>query len=163
MEKAVVSIMPDNIQVWQAKEPNLAKLYLQEYRPILKRCNGYCDALDELHDLAKRATSRISATRLSGTSSHGGMEDNILKAVDTEDKLQSIIGHLKEALLVREALIEQLSDERYKTILTFRYINGEAWPSIQRKVRYEERQMYELHGRALEEVSRLMKVRSKTQ
>lgn len=149
--------MDNNTQVWQTREPNLAKLYLMEYRALIKRHDALIDEIDRMRDASMRATSRLSATRLSGTGSHGGMEDSVLRVVDCEAELNSIVEHIDECLLCRVAVIEQLVDERQKLVLTYRYINGDSWDQIIKIMHYAERQVFRIYGEALEGVAHVIK------
>lgn len=155
--------MNDNTQVWAAKSPNPAKRYLMEYRTMVRRRDALLDELDRLKEANQRATSRITAVRLSGTSGHGGFENGAIRAVDGENQLQEVIRHIDECLRVRLVLIEQLPDERQKLVLTYRYINGDGWSWIMKTMHYAERQAFRVHGEALAEICRLMKDGSKWQ
>jgi len=63
--------------------------------------------------------------------------------------LREIIAHIGEALTVRLVLIERLPDERHKTLITLRYINGWGWERIGYEMHYERTQVFELHHQAL--------------
>lgn len=142
---------------WKAKEPNPAKRYLAEYRTLVRRRDALIEELDRLREATMRATSRLSATRLSGTSSRGGMENSAIRHVDGEAALERIIAHIDECLAARLSLIEQLTDERQKLVLTYRYIDGWSWQDIVRKMGYENRHIFRLHGDALSEILTAMK------
>ncbi|MEA5016131.1 MAG: hypothetical protein VB099_16390 [Candidatus Limiplasma sp.] len=146
-----------NKTTWKAKEPNPAKRYLAEYRTLACRRDTLIEELERLRDASMRATSRLSATRLSGTSGRGGMEDSVIRVVDGEEALRRTIAHLDECLVARLVLIERLTDERQKLVLTYRYINGWGWAEIMRRMCLSERPMFYLHGKALESFRRAMK------
>ena len=93
--------MNDNTQVWVAKSPNPAKRYLMEYRTMVRRRDALLDELDRLKEANQRATSRITAVRLSGTSGHGGFENGAIRVVDGENQLQEVIRHIDECLRAR--------------------------------------------------------------
>lgn len=141
--------MRDNT-VWRAKEPSPAKGYLAEYRLLKLRREALVQELDRLREATLRATSRITATRLSGTGSRGGMEDSAVRRVDGEAALAQIIAHIDECLAARLALLERLGDERHKLILTCRYIQGWNWEDIGHRLHYERSMIFKLHGEALE-------------
>lgn len=145
-----------NTRIWHADETNPVKRYLMEYRALAKRRDALLDELDRLREATQRATGRISAVRLSGTPNHGGTEDAMLRVVDAEARLSQVIGHIGESLTVRLALIERLTDERQKTLLTLRYINGWDWERIGHEMHYERTQVFEIHGQALKDAQKLM-------
>jgi hypothetical protein len=134
-----------------------------EYLTLRKRRDALLEELDRLREANQRATSRLTATRLSGTGGHASFADGAIRVVDGEASLRHIIEHIDECLDARLAVIEQLPDERQKLVLTYRYINGCGWDEIMNVMHYQERQVFEHHGRALFEIMRLLKVRSKTQ
>lgn len=152
--------MHGTIQVWVAKEQNPAKRYMMDYQSLLKRRDALLDELERMREASMRATSRMTATRLSGTSSHGGMEDSILRVVDGEDKLRQVIAAIDKSLDDRISLIDRLTDERQKLVLTYRYINGLSWDVVIRKMQLSERPVFSFHGKALEEIGKLMKISS---
>jgi hypothetical protein len=146
-----------NLRVWRPSDPNPAKRYLMEYRSLVKRRDALLDELDRLREANQRATSRLTATRLSGTGGHGSFEDGAIRAIDAEGALNAIILQLDVSITERLGVIEQLNDERQKLVLTYRYINGWDWPEIMRVMNYAERQAFSIHGKALSEVCRRMK------
>lgn len=148
--------MQNNARIWRAGESNPVKRYLMEYRALVSRRDALLDELDRMREATLRATGRIAAVRLSGTPNHGGNEDAILRAVDGEARLKLVIEHVCEALLVRLTLIERLCDERHKTLLTLRYINGQTWEQIGYHMHYERTQVFEIHGQALLEAQQAM-------
>ena len=129
---------------------NPAKRYLLEYSSLIKRRNALLDELDRLRDANQRATSRITAVRLSGTSGHGGFEDGAIRAVDAETALTDTIQRIDECLADRLACIEALHDERQKLVLTLRYINGMGWEAIMREMLQSRTPIFQIHGEALE-------------
>ncbi len=155
--------MVEQTQVWVGREQNPAKQYLMDYRTLVKRRDALLDELDRMREATMRATSRMTATRLSGTSSHGGMEDSILRVIDGEERLKQVIAGIDEALDVRLSLIDQLTDERQKLVLTYRYINGLGWGEVIQKMQLSDRPVFIFHGKALSEISRLIKIDSKKQ
>ncbi|MDD3212093.1 MAG: hypothetical protein PHY64_00335 [Eubacteriales bacterium] len=152
--------MDNNTQFWNRREPNPAKRYLWEYLTLVKRRDALLDELDRLREANQRATSRLTAVRLSGTSGHGGFEDGALRVVDGETTLRQVIAHIDECLNTRLVIIEQLKDERQKLVLTYRYIKGMGWDEIMDTMHYQRTQVWKLHGEALEEVRRGMKERT---
>ena len=138
-------------RVWRASETNPVKRYLMEYRALVSRRDALLQELERLRDAAMRATGRIAAVRLSGTPNHGGNEDAILRVVDGETRLLQVIDHVCEALVARLAVIETLTDERHKALLTLRYINGLSWEQIGYAMHYERTQVFEIHGQALKD------------
>ena len=148
--------MLNQSRVWRTTEANPVKRYLMEYRALVSRRDALLRELERLRDATTRATGRIAAVRLSGTPGHGGNEDAMLRVVDGEARLQAVIDHVCEALVARLYVIEALTDERHKTLLTLRYINGLSWEQIGYDMHYERTQVFEIHGQALNEAQAVM-------
>jgi DNA-directed RNA polymerase specialized sigma subunit len=148
--------MTGQSRVWRATETNPVKRYLMEYRVLVSRRDALLAELEHLREAATRATGRMAAVRLSGTPNHGGNEDAILRVVDGEARLRTVIDHVCEALVVRLSVIELLADERHKTLLTLRYVRGLSWEQIGYEMHYERTQVFEIHGQALREAQEAM-------
>ena len=155
--------MIENARFRRGETMNPAKRYLLEYLPLRKRRDALLDELDRTQEASMRATSRLTATRLSGTSGHGGFENNAIRYVDCEAVLQKHIDRIGRCLEERLDMIDRLPDERQKLVLTYRYVNGWRWEEICKVMHYEARRAYMLHGDALEEIQRVRKECSKMQ
>lgn len=144
-------------RMWHADETNSVKRYLMEYHALVERRNALMEELERFREATVRATGQLSPARPSGKpDSPGAREDAMLRVVDAEEHLRQVIGHLGEALAVRLALIERLEDERQKTLLTLRYINGIGWEQIGYRMHYERTQVFAIHAGALEAVRSML-------
>jgi len=125
------------------------KRYLMEYTDMHRRREALKSELDRYNDIAMRSTGIMSQTGRSGAPNCGAREDSMLRIVDAEGRLKELIAHLSDCLTARLVLIEQLTDERHKTLLTMRYINGWNWDRIGIEIHYERTQVYDLHNTAI--------------
>ncbi len=132
-----------------------AKHWLSDYRDLCCRRDALLDELDTLRAATTRATGHLSQAhiRLAG---HGSFEERSLDFIEAQNRLRQLLDHISESLAVRLALIEQLSDERFRLVLTLRYINGLEWFKVEHAMHYERRQVFYFHAEALKEVGRLM-------
>jgi DNA-directed RNA polymerase specialized sigma subunit len=137
------------MQEKQKKQTHPAKVYLSAYPAMKKRLEDLKEELEYIRETATRATSKLTAERVSGTSMKDGMANAVIKGIETEERLQRTISNLSEALTVRLMLIEELPDEWEKLILTERYINGKGWNQIIKRIPYSEVQAFRMHGFAL--------------
>ena len=119
---------------------------------MVARRDALLDELDRIREANVRATSRLTATRISGTGRHSSFEDGAIRAVDSEASLQRVIEQIDECLADRLAVIEKLTDERQKLVLTYRYINGWGWEEVERQMHYSEKQIFRIHGLALSNI-----------
>ena len=149
------------VGVIRQRETNPAKIWLRGYLDEKARMESLMRIIDDLNELAQRATSRITATRLSGTGGHGGFENTIIKKTDAEQELQKIVSHIHETLLAREVMIARLEDPLQRQVLTLRYLEGKKWEKVAVDIHYEKTQVYEMHGKALRQIGAWMLETSK--
>jgi DNA-directed RNA polymerase specialized sigma subunit len=133
-----------------------AKRWLSDYRDLCCRRDALADELDRLRAATTRATGHLSQAHVQRIPAHGSFEERSLELVEAQDRLKTLIDHISESLAVRLALIEQLSDERRRLVLTLRYINGLEWFKVEHAMHYERRQVFYFHSEALKEVAALM-------
>ena len=152
--------MIENARFRRGETMNPAKRYLLEYLPLRKRRDALLDELDRTQEASMRVISRLTATRLSGTSGHGGFENNAIRYVDCEAVLQKHIDRIGRCLEERLDMIDRLPDERQKLVLTYRYINGCEWEEICNVMHYQRTQLWEIHGDALGKINRWIKERT---
>ena len=157
MEDAEMQINPRKVP----RHP--AIIYLGEYRSIKQRISALQSELEDIRENATRATSRITAERISGTGKKDGMANAAIRAVDVERRLKTLIDHQRDCLDMRLFLIEQMDNESEKLVLTLRYIRCMRWEDISREIHYGLTATYELHGRALQNFWRVYQERSKTE
>ena len=161
---------------------NEAKRFLLEYRDIegnalahlrkYELCARNLDRVCELFERATRATSSMTATRMSGTPMHDGMANAVLEMVRLKDYATEHLGgydgkldflledlaRLADAGRERLELIARLKSEQQKRLLFLRYICGMRWESMAREMGYSVDNLYKLHGRALAEANRIYRM-----
>ena len=130
-------------------DTNPTKRYLMEYNVLKVRHAALQTELEYLRSNATRATSMLNPLGVTGPYNPAARENSMLRVVDADARLTELIEHIAEALTARLALIERVPDERQRTLLTLRYINGQAWEQVGYAMHYERTQIYELHTQAL--------------
>lgn len=126
-----------------------AKRYLQQ----LINLDMYIRAKDEDYQRtlarATQATQRLDAIRVQTSSDPHKKEDLSAKctqiSLDIDKATDALLDLQKEA----RRLIEQLEDNRYKAVLTLRYINGRSWLYIAEQMHYTYNHVHKIHGQAL--------------
>jgi len=135
-----------------------AKEYLSQAIWLDKIINNKIEQKERLEALAKRTTVDFTKEKVMGgqnTISH--MEDATVKLVDLSIEINNNIDELVD--LKREILrtINKVDDFRYKLILEMRYINAKDWDEVARSLGYETRYTMKIHGKALKEISGILK------
>ena len=132
-----------------------AKAYLMRLRHLNARINTLLDKSWAHKEAAGRATSRLTATRVSGTSNHSQVEDNVIRYIMAEQQADRLIDEFVDAKREAKRLIEQIDAERFRVVLTARYIDLLDWEGVRQVMRplYGERlsiqTVYNVHGYAL--------------
>ena len=137
-------------QTEKPKPKHPAIIYLRQYAYLKLRRDDLRDELRQIRENATRATSRMTAERVSGTSARDGMANAAVKAVGVEKRLETTIRNLEEALNMRVWLIEQMKDEREKTLLTEMYISKRSVEEIQSRMFISRATLWRIHGYALQ-------------
>lgn len=171
------TIVPANHVAETPRPVNRAKIYLRQYRDIegnvydhvrkYNICRNSLEKISDAFERATRATSTLTAVRISGTPQHDSMANAVLEMVRLKDFVKQHRGdydgvldyllddlaRLAQAGADRLSLISTLSDERYKRLLFLRYICGKRWEAIAHDMGYGVDNIYKLHGKALHEAN----------
>lgn len=128
-----------------------AKEYLKRYKTINDSINCKLDEIEKLRELATRLSPTAMFDRSGNVSDKVGR--SAARIVDLENEINSQIDDL---IVTREEIvhtISQIDDERLKTLLMMRYINGDKWEKIAERLGYSvEHVTKRLHPRALSKI-----------
>lgn len=125
-----------------------AKEYLSQYGTLNSEINAKLEQKRQLFELA--ASVAPSAT-------HGGsrnVSDKVgrtaAKLLDLEREINADIDRLVDLRREIEAVIAGVPDERLRTLLELRYINGVTFEQISRRMGYSFSQIRRLHKKSLD-------------
>ena len=127
--------------------------YLRDVRHRYRYAQTLCERASRYREMATRATGRMDALRLSGTSRRSKVEDNVLAMVDVHRELKEKIRELLEETRRAEKLICTLSDERYHAVLQLRYLCGMSWEEVAQRLHFSVRWVHKLHGEGLKQLA----------
>lgn len=139
------------------------KEYLSQLRWKNAKINSLIARQQRYRELATRRTAVYRDTPGGGRRSSSSAEEYVCRIVDMEREIDRRIDEYVDLTREIEGRIRTLEDERYRAILCFRYINEWSWVKIAQEMNYSLDWVWELHGRALREFSRIFKEPSKTQ
>ena len=142
---------------------NPAKTFLRQYRGMVARCNALSRAIREAEEQATDVSVHLKPVSVQTSASGDAMLNSVIRMVEATEQLQEEKARCDQALQEVLAAINAVADETQKAVLTMRYVEGLAWTKIAEMIGYEERQTYVIHGRALAEVAKWLKVRSTMQ
>lgn len=89
-------------------------------------------------------------------------DDRILKLIAQVDELEcDIVDEIARLRKLQHRIageIEQVEDDRYRTILHDRYVLCRRWEDIARTMGVDKRWLFRLHGRALQDFGKKLKL-----
>ena len=139
-----------------------AKEYFQQIALIEKKLKVLQAKLRHFEDLGLTITSNTSAVggHQAGTSR---VELASVGKVDAERDLRTRIDAYLQQVSEAETIIDQIHAEKYRQILTYRYLCGWSFSSISDELRYKDpKSIYRAHGWALAEAQRIIDARFPT-
>ncbi len=139
-------------------EKEEAKRYLKRAYQLDVRLHSKEEQLRAARDMATKATSSMNAGRVSGTSARSKVEEYGSNAVDLEAAIKQSAREIIATRFEIMQTIEQVQDERQRTVLELRYLNLLAWHEIERALSYSRPQTMRIHGAALLAVAEVLKI-----
>lgn len=129
-----------------------AKEYLNRYRWLNSDIDSRLEQVARFRELA----TAISPT--TGFGSSGDISDKVgktvAKIIDAENEINKKIDDLVDLKAEIEGKINAIEDERYRRILTERYINLKKWSDVSEAVYIKDlKWLWKLHGRALRKIN----------
>lgn len=126
------------------------KAWLLRYREAIHDIDCREREMEEWRLRAEKITKTISDMPRGGKALN---IDDIIAEMD--EILRDVKQKVKESKLIQleiEIAIEELEDPVLERLMKCRYINQMTWKQIAIVMGYEERQIYRLHGKALERI-----------
>jgi DNA-directed RNA polymerase specialized sigma subunit len=128
------------------------KEYLQQAYRLRRKIIVKREQIAALRSFAVSITAHTDSVRVDGSSNCGNRTNAIDKAVDLENLIQEDIDSFERLYSKIHRVIEAVDDDLCREILTLRYLCFKTWNEIAGILGYEERQIYRLHGKALERI-----------
>lgn len=145
------------------QQKNPAKDFLNRYRHLVRRRESLMREIDMIRARATSTSIRIKDINVKSSSKiHDQMAEDAALLADSTAMLDSLVKEIDTALGEILMAIESVDDEKQKTVLTLRYVEGLSWQHVQTRMAYEHTQVMVLHGRALIKIRDYLKVRTKT-
>lgn len=136
-----------------------ARAYLEEIGNATRRLEDMSYRAQRYRDMACRATGSMEAARTSGTGGRSRIETNVNKCIDLAADIDRWAAALRAQYETACEMIEGVQEAAGRELLELRYLRGMRWEDIGRRMGYELRQVYRIHGRALRAVQRQMEAR----
>lgn len=133
------------------------KSFLQSVWYARAEIDRLSDSVKELETQAMKMTASLTGMPRGGNADAQALWARI---IDDTDKLYARQTFYYEHLKHVEAFIDLIPQDKYREVLKLRYVNCMTWPEVARRLEsvgyyYEIRQVFRLHGAALEEARKL--------
>lgn len=127
----------------------------REYLSQITRKNARIQALMEqrqhYREIAERITRGFSKAPVVSHKGESVIEECVASIDEIEREIKQRIEEYTELTRQIETAINRISDDRYRDILRWRYINGWKWERIAKEMSYSDMKwLWKLHRRALE-------------
>lgn len=132
---------------------NPAKQFLRTYKALQLRRDSLLREVERMRESLTGTTVQIKQDVVTGSGAVDRIGNTVPAIVDAEAVIRPELEEINKRIKAIFQAINSVPDEMQKTVLTLRYIECLDWLSIQERIRYEERQTFVIHGRALAHVN----------
>lgn len=131
----------------ESSENDLKKEYLRKYRTHVRRIHRINAEISELRSM------KISPSLNNDGMPHGSSQSDLSGyAAELDSMVQELIDERYCRIKDYQEIvgrIKKLKSENEKDVLFYRYIRGMDWWEIAEKMKFSERQIFRIHGKAL--------------
>ena len=124
-----------------------------------------CRKVEELEERCEQITTTWSEAPGGGGDVH--KDGPIIALAQKRSELPTLYAAWERAEEEVDRFLDEITDNRYRAILKLRYVDLLRWPKVLEKLKseagiyYEERQMFTLHGKALNAAQELLDEKKK--
>ena len=134
-----------------------AKEFLRQYQnTLIDIRNMEAEAL-ELEEMALSITVNTENERVQSSGSGDSMASLVAKICDMKIMIMEKRSLALDKLQQVERVIAEVENKDYRQLLHRRYIEGNTWEKIAVEMNYSYQWICKLHGRALQEIERILK------
>lgn len=130
-------------------ENDRKKKYLRSYRDHVRRINRIDAEIAELRTMKLHPSVKSGDGMPHGS---GGQNDLSGYAADLDSMIRELAAEKRLRFKAYHQVVRQINklpSESEKDVLFYRYIKGLEWYEIAEKLRFSERQIFRIHGKAL--------------
>ncbi len=138
-----------------------AKEYLNRLYYLQNKVEVLTEEIEKLDSLSRKVTGTYGGERVSHSSKADTMENAIVKVIDMKKQLQEEMARLLETQQEIRETIAAVTNTTYRSLLEMRYVNMWHWSRIFGVLGLGKSQAYNLHGKALVAVDRILQKNAK--
>lgn len=125
------------------------RVLFERCKRIESRVEAKMDELARVRSISTHITANYSLTGGGGGSVSSKIEVGMEQLDRVEERIRKELDKISRDLITAKKIIDELDDDRYRDILTWRYLNAWNWSKISEKMAYDRTNVWRLHGRAL--------------
>ena len=129
-----------------------AKKYLSQAFGLNQRIESKLGQIEDLHDLATKATVTYSDMPKNPNRGGSRMEDAIIKIIDLESEINQDMIQLVELKKNIIGRIKAVESTEFQTVLELRYLSYMRWEEIAIELGYGIDNVFRLHRNAVDEI-----------
>ena len=129
-----------------------AKKYLSQAFGLNQRIESKMGQIEELHDLATKATVTYSDMPRNPNMGHSRLEDAVIKIIELETEINKDMVELVELKKDIIRRIKAVESTELQTVLELRYLSYMRWEEIAIELGYGIDNVFRLHRNALDEI-----------
>jgi DNA-directed RNA polymerase specialized sigma subunit len=131
-----------------------AKEYLMQYRESMERT---AEIETHLHEL------KVEAIRLKDHEGQSvALDEAVAKYTDACDEYAHDLSRMEVLRSEIQGAIDSVPDKTLRSVLHWRYICGYTWEQVAVKMNYSYRRATQLHGTALQHITRILAQNQRT-
>ena len=136
---------------------NEVKAYLRRVEWYDAVINSKLEEVQALKDMTTKITSTLGGEIVSGTRGQDKLGNAVAKIIDLEAEIDQAIDDYIDLKKSVCSLIERVTDTDRHKVLHKRYVEFKPWEDIAEDMNMSLRNVYLIHGRALQDFEQLMK------
>ena len=140
-------------------KPLTAKEYLSQAYRIDQRINAKLEQLENLRALSRKTTVSYGSEPVSHTRNVTSMEDTIVRLIDLENEINADIDRLVDLKREIYDVLRHVQAPELQLLLELRYLCFKNWSEISVALDLDDRYVFKIHGRAVEELARIISLR----
>ena len=129
-----------------------AKKYLSQAFGLNQRIESKLGQIEDLHDLATKATVTYSDMPRNPNKDHSRLEDAVIQIIELETEINQDM--MKLVALKKDIIrrINAVESSELQTVLELRYLSYMGWEGIEIELGYGIDNVFRLHRNALDEI-----------
>ncbi len=137
--------------------PMTAKEYLSQAYHLDQRINAKLEQVEALRSLTQKVTVSYESEPVSHTRNVSSLEDSIMRLMEAEKALNSVIDVLVDMKMDITQSIAAVPDRDCQLLLEKRYLCFQSWEQIAVDMHYSLRWVHNTHSRALKAIDKVLR------